>query len=171
MKIINCPIQFRDKWCKQFETMCSCSVRNARHLEQSIYNWTINRAEELEMIKRWDNPSFVELYVTRLRSVYTNLQSSSDLCSKINSGIILAKDVGGMTHQELAPHVWEQYIAKKKERDENNQMPVIEASTDNFTCRKCKSKKCSYYQLQTRSADEPMTTFVTCIDCGKRWKC
>ena len=113
MKIINCPIQFRDKWCKQFETMCSCSVRNARHLEQSIYNWTINRAEELEMIKRWDNPSFVELYVTRLRSVYTNLQSSSDLCSKINSGIILAKDVGGMTHQELAPHVWEQYIAKK----------------------------------------------------------
>ena len=83
----------------------------------------------------------------------------------------MAKDVGGMTHQELAPHVWEQYIAKKKERDENNQMPVIEASTDNFTCRKCKSKKCSYYQLQTRSADEPMTTFVTCIDCGKRWKC
>ena len=31
--------------------------------------------------------------------------------------------------------------------------------------------KCTYYQLQTRSADEPMTTFVTCINCGNRWKC
>ena len=49
--------------------------------------------------------------------------------------------------------------------------PKIEASTDDFTCHKCKSKKCSYYQLQTRSADEPMTTFVTCLNCNARWKC
>ena len=48
--------------------------------------------------------------------------------------------------------------------------PKLEASTDDFKCWKCKSKKCTYYQLQTRSADEPMTTFVTCINCGKRWK-
>ena len=49
--------------------------------------------------------------------------------------------------------------------------PQLDANTDNFTCYRCKSKRCSYYQLQTRSADEPMTTFVTCIDCGNRWKC
>ena len=40
-----------------------------------------------------------------------------------------------------------------------------------FTCARCKSKKTSYYQLQTRSADEPMTTFVTCHNCDKHWKC
>ena len=39
-------------------------------------------------------------------------------------------------------------------------------------CSGCKKKtKCDYYQMQTRSADEPMTTFVTCLECGKRWKC
>mgnify|MGYP000391775948 CR=1 FL=1 len=39
-------------------------------------------------------------------------------------------------------------------------------------CSRCKKKtNCDYYQLQTRSADEPMTTFVTCLECGKRWKC
>ena len=38
-------------------------------------------------------------------------------------------------------------------------------------CGKCKSKKTSYYQMQTRSADEPMTTFVTCRECGHKWKC
>ena len=43
-------------------------------------------------------------------------------------------------------------------------------STDQFQCGKCKQRKCTYYQMQTRSADEPMTTFVTCIVCNNRWK-
>ena len=38
-------------------------------------------------------------------------------------------------------------------------------------CSRCKKKtNCDYYQLQTRSADEPMTTFVTCLECNKQWK-
>lgn len=37
-------------------------------------------------------------------------------------------------------------------------------------CKKCKSRKTYSYQLQTRSADEPMTNFVTCADCGNRWR-
>ena len=40
-----------------------------------------------------------------------------------------------------------------------------------FTCGKCHSKKTSFYQMQTRGADEPMTNFVTCHNCGRRWKC
>ena len=47
----------------------------------------------------------------------------------------------------------------------------MDGNTDMFTCYKCKSTNCSYYQLQTRSADEPMTTYVTCLECGQRWKC
>ena len=38
------------------------------------------------------------------------------------------------------------------------------------TCSKCKSKKTYSYQLQTRSSDEPMTNFVTCVECGNKWK-
>ena len=45
-----------------------------------------------------------------------------------------------------------------------------EAMTDQFKCGRCKSRKCTYYELQTRSADEGMTTFITCINCGNRWK-
>ncbi|KAJ1913911.1 transcription elongation factor TFIIS [Tieghemiomyces parasiticus] len=44
------------------------------------------------------------------------------------------------------------------------------AETDMFRCGRCKSRKCTYYQMQTRSADEPMTTFVTCTNCENRWK-
>ncbi|XP_032460224.1 transcription elongation factor A protein 2 isoform X1 [Phocoena sinus] len=42
--------------------------------------------------------------------------------------------------------------------------------TDLFTCGKCRKKNCTYTQVQTRSSDEPMTTFVVCNECGNRWK-
>ena len=42
--------------------------------------------------------------------------------------------------------------------------------TDLLQCGKCKKKNCTYNQIQTRSADEPMTTFVLCNECGNRWK-
>jgi transcription elongation factor S-II len=45
------------------------------------------------------------------------------------------------------------------------------ANTTDFTCFKCKKNNCTYYQLQTRSADEPMTTFVTCVNCESHWRC
>jgi transcription elongation factor S-II len=45
-----------------------------------------------------------------------------------------------------------------------------QAETDMFKCGRCKARKCKYYQLQTRSADEPLTTFVTCVNCDNRWK-
>jgi transcription elongation factor S-II len=44
------------------------------------------------------------------------------------------------------------------------------ASTDQFKCGRCGQRKTTYYQLQTRSADEPMTTFVTCVNCNNHWK-
>ncbi|NDH09770.1 MAG: hypothetical protein EBY16_09215, partial [Gammaproteobacteria bacterium] len=39
-----------------------------------------------------------------------------------------------------------------------------------FTCTSCKKSNCKYYQMQTRSADEPMTTFITCLHCNAKWK-
>jgi transcription elongation factor S-II len=42
--------------------------------------------------------------------------------------------------------------------------------TDQFKCGKCKARRAIYYQKQTRSADEPMTTFITCLNCGHEWR-
>ena len=76
-----------------------------------------------------------------------------------------------MSHYDMNPTKWKPLIDLLEIHEKNKYTPKIEASTDNFTCGKCKSKECSYYQLQLRSADEPMTTFVTCLNCGQRWKC
>lgn len=39
-----------------------------------------------------------------------------------------------------------------------------------FTCRRCRKDKTTHYALQTRSGDEPMTVFVTCLTCNFRWR-
>ena len=140
------------------------------NLEKGVYNWAIQQAAKQNIVKKWSNPFFVTLYIDRLRSVYVNLKKPS-VAALVGQQTIPAKDFAFMTHQEICPEKWKQLIEDKKVRDKQKYEPNIEASTDNFTCNKCKSKKCTYYQLQTRSADEPMTTFVTCLECGKRWKC
>ena len=88
----------------------------------------------------------------------------------VNDGNIKSHEIAFMTHQEMAPDRWEELIKEKSIRDKNKFEQNIEAMTDSFTCRKCKSKKCSYIQMQCRSADEPMTLFITCLDCGARMK-
>lgn len=143
---------------------------SAANLEKGIFNYSLKKAEERDVIKKWDNKYFVEIYLNQLRSIHYNLRESNNI-DKIQEKKIKAHEFAFMNHQEMCPEKWEQLLEEKKIRDENKYEPKLEASTDDFKCWKCKSKKCTYYQLQTRSADEPMTTFVTCLDCGNRWKC
>lgn len=145
--------------------------RLADNLEKGVFNFAIDNAKKMCIVKKWDNDYFVHIYIDRLRTVYTNLEKNAQLVDNIKSKKIRADKFAFMTHQEMKPDHWQEMIDAKKVRDDNKYAPEIYANTDTFTCRKCKSNRCSYYQLQTRSADEPMTTFVTCIDCGNRWKC
>jgi transcription elongation factor S-II len=142
----------------------------ARNLEKGIYNYCIETSTEKNIVKKWENQYFVHLYIDRLRSIYMNI-TSTYLRDKVNNGEIKIHEIAYLSHQDMCPQRWNKLLEAKKIRDEHKYAPRIEASTDNFTCWKCKSKACTYYQLQTRSADEPMTTFVTCINCGQRWKC
>lgn len=141
----------------------------ATNLEKGIHNWTIKESTNKKVIKKWDNPFFVQIYLNHLRSIYINLKNEQ-LVQLIINGTIKPHEIAFMTHQEMSPEKWEELIKAKSIRDKNKCEQTLEAATDTFTCRKCKSKKCTYYQMQTRSADEPMTIFVTCIDCGNRFK-
>ena len=73
----------------------------------------------------------------------------------------LASDAARAKNDEIRAH-----MKKETERTQN----VTGNVTDMFRCSKCKKRRCTYYQMQTRSADEPMTTFVRCVECSHRWK-
>ena len=177
MKVIGNPEEFRknvtmrlSEHLQNIGILSKNYTKMGKNLEIGIYNYCILDAEKKNIVKKWDNEYFVHIYIDKLRSVYLNINSKY-LIDLINSKEKKIHEIAFMTHQEMRPEKWKQLIDEKKIRDENKYTPKIEASTDNFTCWKCKSKKCTYYQLQTRSADEPMTTFVTCLSCGQRWRC
>jgi DNA-directed RNA polymerase subunit M/transcription elongation factor TFIIS len=146
-------------------------LNNEKHsinLEKGIFNYALKEADQRKIVKKWDNKHFVQIYLDRLRSIYTNL--NDNIIEQINNGNVKAHEVAFMTHQELNPDKWSKLIDAKSKRDANKFESNIEASTDTFTCRKCKSKKCTFMSVQTRSSDEPSTIFVTCLDCGNRFK-
>lgn len=143
--------------------------KNSSNMEKGIFNYSLKEADRHKIVKKWDNKHFVQIYVDRLRSIVLNLKGN--LLQQVKDGTIKPHIIAFMTHQELAPEKWSELIAAKSKRDKNKFETNIAAATDTFTCRKCKGNQCTYYQMQTRSADEPMTTFVTCIPCGNRWKC
>jgi DNA-directed RNA polymerase subunit M/transcription elongation factor TFIIS len=140
------------------------------NIEKGILNYSIEAATRKNIIKKWDNVIFVNLYIDRLRSVYTNLKNPL-LVNKICNGIIKPEDVGYMSHQEFDPEIWCKLIEQKLKKDASKFTNNIQASTDVYVCRKCKSRKCTYMEVQTRSSDESMTIFVTCLNCGKNWTC
>jgi len=142
----------------------------ANNVEKSIFNFSIKKAIEMKVVRKWDNESFVIIYMNKFKMIFHNLKNDI-IVEKLKQNVIKPHEVSFLTHVELLPEKWKQEIQDKKLRLENKFFPKIEASTDNFTCGKCKTKACTYYQLQTRSADEPMTTLVTCTQCGNRWKC
>ena len=75
-----------------------------------------------------------------------------------------------MTVQETFPEHWKHLIDEKYRKNKVLYETKKEAMTDQFKCRKCGSRETCYYEMQTRSADEPMTIFITCLNCGNRWK-
>lgn len=177
MQKVDNPEQFREKVIERILIKlkdCKITTKNfeklARNLEKGVYNFTIQDASTKNVVKKWENIHFTQIYLDKLRSIFNNL-NATEVIEQINNKTIKVHQLAFMTHQELQPSKWKKLLDDKKIRDENKYAPKIEASTDNFTCWKCKSKKCTYYQLQTRAADEPMTTFVTCLSCGCRWKC
>jgi|UniRef100_A0A6C0CWJ5 transcription elongation factor S-II len=169
MRKIENPQEFRNNVIIKLKDMLK-NDKLASNLEKGIFNYSLKHAEKINVVKKWDNSYFVKIYVNRLRTIRSNLKDEKLIESIINKKI-KAHEVAFMTHQEMQPDNWSELLELKKIRDENKYEPKLEASTDDFKCWKCKSKKCTYYQLQTRSADEPMTTFVSCLDCGNRWKC
>jgi DNA-directed RNA polymerase subunit M/transcription elongation factor TFIIS len=167
MRSISNPDTFR----KNIRTQLNFIIEDetiATNLEKGVYNYTIKEATTKQIVKKWENHYFTQIYIDRLRSIYINLKTPAIL-NDLKNGVLTPQRFAFMTHQEMNPDRWEDIIDRKIKRDISKFTNKMEASTDMFTCRKCKSKRCTYYELQTRSADEAATLFITCIDCGKNW--
>jgi DNA-directed RNA polymerase subunit M/transcription elongation factor TFIIS len=163
------PDTFRSNFVKKIDLLIE-DEKISRNIERGVYNFTLKECTNRKLLKKWDNPFFVTIYIDRMKSMYTNIQHEP-FKKLIQTGEIKLSELAYMTHQEIRPDKWQKMIEEKSKRDKCKYETTVEASTDRFICRKCKSNQCSYYQLQTRSADEAISTYVTCINCSARWRC
>ena len=146
----------------------------ARNIEKELYNKSIDIASKKFLKPMWSNTLFKQIYLSKIISIYTNLSSiyldNKSFKTKILSGIIKISDISLLSIYDIYPENWEYLLDIKSKKDKVKYEYKPEAMTDMFKCRKCNSRRCSYYEVQTRSADEPMTQFISCLECGTRWR-
>jgi transcription elongation factor S-II len=115
-----------------------------------------------------------DAYRQKMRSLFQNLKNKSNpaLRKRVQSGEISPKRFVEMSHDEMKSETRKAEDALLEKQNMNEAMAgVVEKSiSKEFVCGRCKKREVSYSQAQTRSADEPMTTFCECMNCGNRWK-
>lgn len=175
MTVVSNPTKFRANITKKLNKYIRKKVISL-NVEKGIYNYTIKVSKEKNVVRKWDNKFFVLLYLDKFKSIYNNINKkglvkNTNLLKRLKKGEFKPHEIAFMKHHQMFPEKWKELIAAKIERDTNATKVDYSAATDDFQCWKCKGRKCTYYQMQTRSADEPMTTFVSCLSCANRWRC
>ncbi|KAF4783945.1 transcription elongation factor S-II [Colletotrichum scovillei] len=137
-------------------------------------NDVLHKAIEVELAAHSHFKGVTKDYREKLRSLFSNLKvkSNRQLGVNVMEGKITPARFVVMTHEELkSEEQRKKEDALQQENMKKAQVPMAEKSiSDALKCGKCGQKKVSYSQAQTRSADEPMTTFCECTVCGNRWK-
>ena len=142
-------------------------------MEKSIYNITIKEARLKSIERSWSSIGFKWLYKKNYMKLMGNIDYNK------NSGFVLNKikynhwdpdKIISMKAEILYPDLWESLLLKNSKKMAALGKEKNQQGSSMFKCGKCRLNNCTYFQMQTRSADEPMTTFVTCLNCANRWK-
>lgn len=165
----------------------------AKNIEKQVFAWVQEGMPTAQ--QSWDNPAFRSKYWHKIIHLAAELKRevvvactlevkdshvalSYSLMPQLQHRLMHTKELKSIDLPYLGPEqLWlngpyakalfklkkRELIIEQLNKDEENYEGA-------FKCGRCKGKNVTYYQMQTRSADEPMTTYFTCRGCGTRWK-
>ncbi|NCG04231.1 MAG: hypothetical protein GWO82_02730 [Bacteroidetes bacterium] len=147
---------------------------HAEHVEKGVYNFVLQRSKtslqksrSAEIKKcQWTKGPYLTLYTYKVRDLIKNITRNPKLKTSIKNPK-QAFELILKSNSELFPEKWKDVEQKRKSIKEARE---FKEGTDAFKCKKCGARKAEMMLAQTRSADEPMTTFVTCLNCGHKVK-
>ena len=146
-----------------------------KDIEIGIFNWCIDFAESNNIPRNWSCTRFQILYKDKSVSIIINLDPTSyvgntRLMKRLLEKEFLPHELPYLPRENMFPEQWSALMDNEMKKDLHiiDEKPV--AMTDQFRCGKCKKRECNYQELQVRSADEPMTLFITCLNCGNKWR-
>ena len=116
-------------------------------------------------------------YLNRVLEIIHNLkdEKNEEFRENIINGKIKPEELCTMNSLDMLSKNKQKEIEKEKEKK------VDEVRTDwqekhgqvtegVYKCRVCGGRKTIQHEQQTRSADEPMTLFITCLNCKNTWR-
>lgn len=168
---------FRENVLEMIETTFKNDFNSEEHikLENSIFKSALLDAENKDVVKNFDNKLFQICYTSAARKFISNLNVNSYvknmvLFNKVKNGDLSIENLASMKETDFAQHLYteikeRQYLREQTQLEGNKAM-----ATDMFKCGRCHKRETTFYELQTRSADEPMTKFINCVNCGNHWR-
>lgn len=111
------------------------------------------------------------IYVDSVKNLIFNCEQNNNTIKKIKEDVNKQKyngyNIAFLRPEELDKDNWIKIILRQNTTEEKlNNLPTIEWKK----CHNCQNIHYYYYQMQTRSADEPMTTFYICRKCNKTYR-
>jgi len=151
------------------------NAEDIRSLEKGIFEASYQHAQKQYIARNWKATTFCDVYRQNMRSVISNIHPMSPvrntrLLNRVVENEFTLYAIPFMNSYEMYPEKWFTLKDKLLQREQKILEGNKSRATDEFKCKRCNKKECTYYQLQIRSADEPMTTFITCLNCGKEWR-
>ncbi len=135
----------------------------SKDFEESIYNFSLDYAEN-------NNTPFLleNIYLSKADELYCLLSGDNlpKIIKAIKDGKIKPKYIAHMRQVELNLLLSNKQLVDIIKKRELNMMISEKKGSSAFECKKCKKRKCSITEKQVRSADEPATQFITCLECG-----
>ena len=160
----------------QFSKLLDLPVDNTVciNLERCLFNWSVRRSKQYDDVPTWENKRFRSRYKHKFVELKQNLIRCPENRDNLKNGTVKTFQFIEYSPKELFPtgpyartqerliyrDIRKQFLSKESKNQEGF-----------FVCGRCKSNKTTYFQMQTRSADEPMTVFVSCHNCERNWKC
>jgi DNA-directed RNA polymerase subunit M/transcription elongation factor TFIIS len=136
----------------------------SRNCERNVLNWAVKQTSGGAS---WENKVFREYYKMKAFWILTEFRRDTQLETRLKNKELESVKLAFYPPDVLSPTgLYSQTLLKIKTRE--NRMEQLKAQENDdyvgqFKCGKCKSVKTTYYQLQTRSADEPMVRLLLLV--------
>jgi len=152
------------------KTITHC--KGIEDLEQKLTAPSIVKMPNSKLEPKWNCTYFRTRYMNKALNMLFNLRDERNpgFIQAIVEKSVPLREIANLKADEIFPELWKPIQEAIHKKEVIRGVGVEDINDGVEQCGKCKSMKTTYYSLQTRSADEPMTNFFTCHNCGKHWK-
>lgn len=137
-------------------------------IEQGCYDATEQYCSDTPSKKAMSNGIYKHTVNDILYNLKSNNETIQSLTENINNGTMDPTALAYLKYHQMNENLWKSIKERHRiTKEKLNNLPTV---TRDKPCRGCGENEFFFYQIQTRSADEPITTYYICKHCDHTYK-